>query len=290
MKSRHILNIVTLVIVLVVNTLASTLPLNGMDTGQISDSIPSLFTPAGYVFSIWGVIYLALIAFAVYQALPAQRNNPRLEKIGWWFTISNLFNSAWIFAWHYLQFGLSLVIMLGLLASLLILYTKAGIGKTSANWKEKLFLDVPFGIYLGWIAVATIANVSTVLLMIDWNGFGIAPEIWTIVVLLVGTALAVAMAFLRKEIAYPLVAVWAFIGIYNARPEVAPVAITALIGASGCRPWHHRQPLDRPEKESLIHCHEDSHLVDTPRPAPERQPRSECSVGKRSASCACLYP
>ena len=233
MKSRHILNIVTLVIVLVVNTLASTLPLNGMDTGQISDSIPSLFTPAGYVFSIWGVIYLALIAFSVYQALPAQRNNPRLEKIGWWFIISNLFNSAWIFAWHYLQFGLSLVIMLGLLASLLILYTKAGIGvQKAANWKEKLFLDIPFGIYLGWIAVATIANVSTVLLMINWNGFGIAPEIWTVIVLLVGTGLAVAMAFLRKEIAYPLVAVWAFIGIYNARPEVTTVAVTALIGAA----------------------------------------------------------
>ena len=233
MKSRHILNIVTLIIVLVVNTLASTLPLNGMDTGQISDSIPSLFTPAGYVFSIWGVIYLALIAFAVYQALPAQRNNPRLEKIGWWFTISNLFNSAWIFAWHYLQFGLSLVIMLGLLASLLILYSKAGIGvQKAADWKEKLFLDIPFGIYLGWIAVATIANVSTVLIVNNWNGFGIAPEIWTVIVLLVGTALAVALAFLRKEIAYPLVAVWAFIGIYNARPEVTTVAVTALIGAA----------------------------------------------------------
>ena len=232
MKTLRILNIVTFAIVVVVNGLASTLPLNGMDTGQISDMIPSLFTPAGYVFSIWGIIYLALLAFSVYQALPAQRENKRLQNIGPWFLISNLFNSAWIFAWHYLQFGLSLVIMLGLLASLLILYTKAGIGKTSSSRNDKLFLDIPFGIYLGWIAVATIANVSTVLIMNDWAGFGIAPEIWTIIVLLVGTALAVAMAFLRKEIAYPLVAVWAFIGIYNARPEVTPVAVTALIGAA----------------------------------------------------------
>jgi tryptophan-rich sensory protein len=233
MKTLKILNIITFVIVVVVNGLASTLPLNGLDTGQISDMIPSLFTPAGYVFSIWGVIYLALLAFSVYQALPAQRDNKRLQNIGPWFLLSNLFNSAWIFAWHYLQYGLSLVIMLGLLTSLLILYTKAGIGvKKAADWKEKLFLDMPFGIYLGWIAVATIANAATVLLMNNWAGFGIAPEIWTIVVLLVGTVLAVAMAFLRKEIAYPLVAVWAFIGIYNARPEVAPVAITALIGAA----------------------------------------------------------
>ena len=227
-----ILNILTFVIVIIVNTLASTLPLNGMDTGQISDMIPSLFTPAGYVFSIWGIIYLALLGFSIYQALPAQKDNPRLQRIGPWFLISNLFNGAWIFAWHYLQFGLSLLIMLGLLASLLMLYTRAGIGvQKAADWKEKLFLDIPFGIYLGWIAVATIANTSTVLLMSNWNGFGIAPEIWTIVVLLVGTALAVAMAFLRKEIAYPLVAVWAFIGIYNARPEVTPVAVTAVIGA-----------------------------------------------------------
>ncbi len=232
MKTRHILNIVTLVLVLVVNTLASTLPLNGMDTGQISDSIPSLFTPAGYVFSIWGVIYLALIAFAVYQALPAQRDNARLNAIGYWFIISNLFNSAWIFAWHYLQFNLSLIIMLGILVSLLILYSKAGIGVTPANIKEKIFLNIPFSIYLGWISVATIANVSTVLIKNNWAGFGIAPEIWTVIVLLVGTALGMAMIILRKEIAYPLVLIWAFIGIINARPEVTPVVITAGIGAS----------------------------------------------------------
>jgi tryptophan-rich sensory protein len=215
MKTLKNLNIVTFLVVVAVNAMASLLPLNGLDTGQISDMIPSLFTPAGYVFSIWGVIYLALLAFSIYQALPAQQDNQRLQNIGPWFLISNLFNSAWIFAWHYLQYGLSLVIMLGLLGSLLMVYTKAGIGvKKAADWKEKLLLDVPFGIYLGWIAVATIANVATVLLMNNW------------------AALAVAMAFLRKEIAYPLVAVWAFIGIYNARPEVAPVAITALIGAA----------------------------------------------------------
>jgi len=233
MKTLRILNLATFVIVVVVNAMASLLPLNGMDTGQISDMIPSLFTPAGYVFAIWSVIYLGLFSFGIYQLLPTQQDNKRIKAIGPWFLISNLFNSAWIFAWHYLQFGISLIIMLGLFASLLMVYTRAGIGASKAkDWKEKLLLDVPFGIYLGWIAVATIANVATVLIMSDWNAFGIAPEIWTIVVLMVGTALAVAMAFLRKEIAYPLVAVWAFIGIYNARPEVAPVAITALIGAA----------------------------------------------------------
>lgn len=232
MKTRQILNIVTLVIMITVNALASILPINGMDTGQISDMIPSLFTPAGYVFSIWGVIYLSLIGFTVYQALPAQRDNLRLNKIGWWFLISNLFNSAWIFAWHYLQFGLSLVIMLGLLVSLLIVYTRAGIGTSKAkDWKEKLLVDVPFGIYLGWISVATIANVATVLIDIEWNGFGIAPEIWTVIVLAVGTALGIAMILRRREIAYPLVIVWAFIGIINARPEVLPVAVVAGIGA-----------------------------------------------------------
>jgi len=231
-KTRIILNIVTLVIMVTVNALANILPINGMNTGEISDNIPSLFTPAGYVFAIWGVIYLAMFAFVIFQALPAQRDNPRLERIGYWFILANIFNTVWIFLWHNLLFGWSLLVIIGLLISLLMVYLRAGIGVEPSTTKEKWLLDIPFGLYLGWAAVATIANTATVLIDINWGGFGIAPEIWTVIVILVGTGLAVAMAFLRKEIAYPLVAVWAFIGIYNARTEVTPVAVTALIGAA----------------------------------------------------------
>ena len=129
MKSRQVLNIFGLIIMLAVNLLANVLPINGVLTADISNSIPSLFTPAGYVFIIWGVIYIALLAFTVYQALPSQKDNQTLKHIGPWFFISSLFNAAWIFAWHYSQFAFSVVLMLGLLISLIILYVRSGIGK-----------------------------------------------------------------------------------------------------------------------------------------------------------------
>ena len=121
--------------------------------------------------------------------------------------------------------------MLLILASLIIIYIRLGIGQQTANWKEKLFLDFPFSIYLGWISVATIANTGVLLIVNNWNTFGIAPEIWTVIVLLVGTGLGIAMTLLRREVAYPLVIIWSFIGIVVARPDVLPVAVIAGIGA-----------------------------------------------------------
>ncbi len=229
MKLRTILNLLTLVLTLVVNSLANILPLNGMNTGQISDSLPSLFTPAGYVFSIWSIIYIGLIAFGIYQALPSQRNNPRIERMGWWFVIANLFNSAWIFAWHYLQFGLSVVLMLGLLVSLLVIYER--IGRRAASRVETWTVNVPFSIYLGWITVATVANIASLLISLGWNGFGI-PAVLTVVMIGVATLLGVLMILLKREIAYPLVLIWAFAGIAAVRADVPLVEIGAIVAAA----------------------------------------------------------
>ncbi|HOG80423.1 MAG TPA: hypothetical protein PK454_11780 [Anaerolineaceae bacterium] len=229
MKLRTILNLLTLVLTLVVNSLANILPLNGMNTGQISDSLPSLFTPAGYVFSIWSIIYIGLIAFGIYQALPSQRNNPRIERMGWWFVIANLFNSAWIFAWHYLQFGLSVVLMLGLLVSLLVIYER--IGRRAASRVETWTVNVPFSIYLGWITVATVANIASLLVSLGWNGFGI-PAVLTVVMIGVATLLGVLMILLKREIAYPLVLIWAFAGIAAVRADVPLVEIGAIVAAA----------------------------------------------------------
>ena len=229
MKLRTILNLLTLVLTLVVNSLANILPLNGMNTGQISDSLPSLFTPAGYVFSIWSIIYIGLIAFGIYQALPSQRNNPRIERMGWWFVIANLFNSAWIFAWHYLQFGLSVVLMLGLLVSLLVIYER--IGRRAASRVETWTVNVPFSIYLGWITVATVANIASLLVSLGWNGFGI-PAVLTVVMIGVATLLGMLMILLKREIAYPLVLIWAFAGIAAVRADVPLVEIGAIVAAA----------------------------------------------------------
>lgn len=231
MKNIKAFNVITFVIVLIINGLANILPLNGYTTGGVTKNIPSLFTPAAYVFAIWGVIYLSSLGFVIYQSRPAQADNQRLKRIGPWFIIVNLSNSAWIFFWHYRLFGLSQVAMLSLLTSLIIIYIRLGVGQQTVSWKEKLFVDMPFSIYLGWISVATIANTGILLIVNNWNTFGIAPEIWAVIVLLVGTALGIAMTLLRREVAYPLVIIWSFIGIVNARPDVLPVAVIAGIGA-----------------------------------------------------------
>jgi benzodiazapine receptor len=232
MNKRQILNILGLIFALIINYLANALPMGGVTTKQISDAIPALFTPAGYVFAIWGIIYLALIGFTVYQALPAQKNNPRLQNISYWFFLSSLLNGIWVILWQYGQVTLSVLVMLGLLYSLLMVYTRSKIGIVRPKGIESWALDIPFGIYLGWLSVATIANIAAWGVVSQWNGFGLSPILWTVAVILVGVALAFAMIIRRKEIAYPLVLVWAFAGIYNAHQNVPAVGTTAAAAAA----------------------------------------------------------
>lgn len=227
---RSIANIASLAITLLINYGANSFRLNGYTAGEVSDSIPSLFTPAGYVFSIWGVIYGWLIAFGIYQVLPKQQDADFHRRIGWLFVLSNLFNGAWIFAWHYLVFPLSLLLIAGVFGSLLAIYLRLDIGRRQVSKSEKWLVHVPFSIYLGWLSVATIANTSIALYDLGWNGFGIAPEIWTALVIVVGAGLGIAMTLFRREIAYPLVIVWAFVGIVVSQAAVPLVAWTA--GAS----------------------------------------------------------
>ena len=216
---------------LTVNALANILPLNGQNTGEISDRYPVLFTPAGYVFSIWGLIYLLLGIYSVYQLLPGQRNAGFVKRIGWWFVASSVFNITWLFMWHYNRIALSEVAMLGLLVSLLAIYLRLGVGRRVADSRERWLVHLPFSIYLGWVSVATIANTAILLYDLDWNGFGIAPEIWTAVVLVVGGLLGVWMTLIRREIAYPLVIIWAFVGVVVRRMDTPIVAVTAGLTA-----------------------------------------------------------
>ena len=207
------MQVLNLLATIALNALANILPINGRTTGGVSDSVPVLFTPAGYVFSIWSVIYVGLLCFAVYQLLPARRGEELLQRVGYWFVVSCICNMVGLFLWHYERFPLTLVTMSGLLVSLLMLYVRLGIGVRWVSASEKLLVHLPFSICLGWISVATIANVSVVLYALEWNGFGLSPEIWTILVLVVGAALGIGMIVLRRDVAYPLVLVWAFLGI-----------------------------------------------------------------------------
>jgi hypothetical protein len=209
---RQIMVVLTTILTITVNGLASALPINGMNTGEISDSFDVYFVPAGYVFSIWGIIYIGMILFVIYQASPKQRENPRLVRVGWWVILGNLANAAWIFFWHYQVFGWTLVAMLMLLVSLL--FTYEGLRQNDAAARAEFWMaSVPFSIYLGWISVATIANVSDVLYYYNWNQFGFSAETWMIIILVVVAALAWAMSIRRKDVAYLAVLLWAIFGI-----------------------------------------------------------------------------
>ncbi|MFO7918656.1 MAG: TspO/MBR family protein [Anaerolineae bacterium] len=235
------LNVLALIAMLVVNGLANALPINNLTTGEISDRFDVYFVPAAYVFSIWGLIYVALILFTIYQVLPSQRQNPRLGRIGYLFAFSCLANMTWLFFWHYELFALSLVAMFALLITLITIYLRLDIGRAFVSPTEKWLVDVPFSLYLGWITVATIANVTSFLDYINWGGWGISPEWWTVIMLLAATAIASAMSFTRGDIAYMLVIIWAFVGIalrHAGTPIVAPaawvaVALVAVVTVAG---------------------------------------------------------
>jgi hypothetical protein len=232
---RQSVDLLAVIATIAINGLANALPLNGQTTGEISDRFQVYFVPAGYVFSIWGLIYVALIAFAVYQALPAQRDNPRLYRIGYLFALSCVANIAWLFLWHYEVFPLTLVAMLALLLLLIAIYLRLDIGRARVPTAEKWLVHVPFSIYLGWITVATIANVTSLLDYLKWSGWGISPEAWTVIMLVAAVGIASAVSLTRGDVAYMLVIVWALAGIavkHTGTPVVATAAwVTTALAA-----------------------------------------------------------
>jgi hypothetical protein len=229
---RQVVNVLAVVAVIVVNWLANALPLNGLTQGEISDRFDVFFVPAGYAFSIWGLIYLGLIAFAVYQALPAQRENARLRRVGYLFALSCVANITWLFLWHYEVFLLTLVAMLALLSLLIAIYLRLDIGRAQVGGVERWLVDVPFSVYLGWITVATIANVTVVLDYLGWNGWGISPQVWTVIMLFAGLVIATAMSLTRGDVAYSLVLIWAYVGIAVKHGDTPVVAVTAWVTAA----------------------------------------------------------
>jgi benzodiazapine receptor len=194
-----------------VNALAVLLPINGMNTGQISDLYPSMFTPSGFTFGIWSLIYLWLLVFVIAQWFYAGKTY--YKNLSWLFILSCLANMLWIVAWHYLLPAVSLVIMTILLFALVRIFLM--FQDYSLSVKEKIFLQFPFHVYLGWISVATIANVATVLVNRQWEGTPLSTEAWTIIMLVIATLLSLWMTIRFKAIFYSLVTLWALYGIFS---------------------------------------------------------------------------
>lgn len=227
-------NLAGYIITVFVNFLANALPINGVTTGELSDSYPNLFVPAGLTFSIWGVIYVLLFIFSIYQI----RDNVKkekiemeyLDKIGIFFIVSSAANSAWIFFWHYRLVLLSLTVMLVLLISLILIYTSLNIGRAEVSNQERIAVHLPFSVYLGWITVATIANVTALLVDAGVPSFTPIAELWTVLVIIIAVIITYLMLIRRKDIGYSLVVVWASLGIFIKQITLnITIGITALI-------------------------------------------------------------
>lgn len=234
-KNSAIFNSIGFIMVIVVNTLANLGIINNRNTGDISDKYDNLFTPAGITFSIWGLIYLTLLGFVIYQLWLAFSKGHTdqltlfMERLRGWWLISCMANSCWLFAWHYELLPLSILLMLALLVCLLAIHLNFNISlPRAASRAEKLFVHVPFSLYLGWICIATVANIAAFMVYLGWNGTSIPGTIFLILLCTVGATLLIIR---RHNIIVGLVAIWALYGIIIKRQSAGGSTATPIIYA-----------------------------------------------------------
>ena len=226
---RQVINFVAIVAAFGTNVAANLAPIKGLNIGEISNTLfkDVLITPANYAFAIWGVIYLGLFSFAIYQVLPSQRHNPHLRQIGYLLVGSSFAQIIWVFCFLSRWFLLSTVAMLGILLPLIITTQRLGIGEKKLSRLDKWFIQIPLSIYLAWISVATIVNTAIVLYYRGWNGWGISPQIWSAVMLILAGAIASRISLVRGDTAFVLVYLWAFIAIALRHLEYPLISGTA---------------------------------------------------------------
>jgi len=232
-KSLQIVNIIALIATIVINYLSNTGIFNGNTMASVSARYQNYFTPSGYAFSIWGLIYIGLLAFVIFQGSGlfknAKANNVALQ-IGWWFVISCIANCFWIIAWLYDYIGLSVLIMLVLLFSLIRIIIKTNMEMDDAPFKIIAFVWWPFSIYSGWITVALIADIAAYLTKIKWNGLGISAITWTIIMIILAGIINLLMTWNKNMREYALVAAWALVAIAVANWNgVQSIVQTALV-------------------------------------------------------------
>ncbi|MGG6295545.1 tryptophan-rich sensory protein [Leptolyngbya sp. AN02str] len=229
-RLRQFIAVFTVLGSFIVNLLSNLYPINGQNIGAISNTLfgDVLITPANYAFAIWGLIYIGLLAFAVYQFLSPAEQHPQLQSITYWFLLASLAQGVWVYLFLARQFGWSVLAMLIILGSLIAIFLQLHSHKR-ASWKERWLLRYPFGVYLGWIAVATVVNVAIALYGANWNGWGIAPEIWTVVMMVVAAALAAALLWQYRSFPYAFVALWALVAIAIRQADVPLIQVTGWV-------------------------------------------------------------
>ncbi|SHI63015.1 hypothetical protein [Pseudozobellia thermophila] len=233
-KTRSILNLASVLIVILINYLSQAFRLNGTTIGEISSKYDNLFTPSGYAFSIWGLIFLGLLAFSIFQVKRAYSSQPKefIAQTGYWFLLANLLNCAWVLAFVYDHTGLSVLIMLGILVSLIKIILNTNMERWDAPIEVIALVWWPISLYGGWITVATIANISAYLAKLGWEGGPLSEVTWTIIVIMIATLINLIITWTRNMREFALVAVWAFVAIFvRHKDAMESVAYSALAAA-----------------------------------------------------------
>ena len=207
----RIVALLSYIFMIVMNTVSTTLPLNGVTPDEVSDKYDTLFAPIGFTFSIWGIIFLLLGVYSVYQLF---RDNEWIRDITPWFIASNLLNATWIFTWHYEVIWASLIIISTLLVVLIRITATTSSART--RWEHGFSASLPFNIYFGWITVATVANASALFVQQGFQGGVIFDaQGWAIAILIVAAIIGITTAYVRRALSYGLVLVWAYWGILS---------------------------------------------------------------------------
>jgi hypothetical protein len=216
-------NCIAVAAVLVVNLMANAIPIGGNTTQEISDSYTNLFTPAPLTFAIWGVIYLLLLLFTVYQLwiLIARKQDTAefLDALGLLFVASCAANIGFIYTWHNDLVVVAMLFTAALFGLLLAMYLRLRIGEEGAPKREAVAVRLPVSVYFGWSCVALIGNIVVALIAAGFGGFGLPDAVWVNALLVVAGALAMAILLTRYDAAFALVFVWSFAGIVYERAK-----------------------------------------------------------------------
>ncbi len=225
---RQFVVLLAVIVTIAFNGLSQSIPIGGRTSAEVSNTYATYFTPANYAFAIWGVIYLLLLAYGIYQALPAQRENPYARKIGWLFVLSCALNCVWLVLFQSDQITLSLIVIVAFLVTLMAIYVRLDIGRVQVSSSDRWLLQLPFSVYLGWLSVATIANASVLgVALKSGDLLGISGPTWAAIMLVVATLVGIVLVVTRRDWAYILVFVWAFTAIISKQAGIAVVTNTA---------------------------------------------------------------
>lgn len=237
-RTLAILNLVCYVIAFLASNLSQLQVIVSKDIGEVSNKYDSVFAPAGITFAIWGLIYLGLFGFTIYHLIKAYRSdihsepNQIVQKIDYLFVINNIATTLWVFAWLYEYLGISLILMLIQLFTLIRIHIKTNIFDPTQSAISKIFTQIPLSIYFAWICIATIANASAFLVSINWDGGGITPSLWTIILITIASLLAFLIIRFRQNPYFGLVVIWAFYGIQVKRAAINPLLFDNVISAA----------------------------------------------------------